>query len=154
SQEGTAGRAGPGHWSRLRRRQVSAAGRETAMAKASVDRVRIPRDPSKDYTHEAAAKRRDFVREQTGTTLSPVGRCAFEPAMLPGNVENFIGVAQVPIGLAGPLRIDGEHARGDFYVPLATSEGTLVASYNRGMRLLTESGGVKATVVEHFMQRA
>jgi hydroxymethylglutaryl-CoA reductase (NADPH) len=59
----------------------------------------------------------------------------------------------VPIGLAGPIRINGEHAQGDFYVPLATSEGTLVASYNRGMRLLTESGGVKATVVEQSMQR-
>ena len=53
-----------------------------------------------------------------------------------------------------PIRILGEHAQGDFYVPLATTEGTLVASYNRGMRLLTECGGVKATVVEDRMQRA
>ena len=60
----------------------------------------------------------------------------------------------MPIGLAGPLRIDGEHARGDFYVPMATTEGTLVASYNRGMRLLTECGGVKTTVVEEAMQRS
>jgi len=63
-------------------------------------------------------------------------------------------VAQVPIGLAGPLRINGEHATGDFYVPLATTEGTLVASYSRGMRVLTESGGVTATVVKRSMQRA
>jgi hydroxymethylglutaryl-CoA reductase (NADPH) len=63
-------------------------------------------------------------------------------------------VAQVPIGIAGPLRINGEHAQGDFYVPLATTEGTLVASYNHGMRLLTECGGVKTTVVDHSMQRA
>ena len=47
-----------------------------------------------------------------------------------------------------------EHARGDFYVPLATTEGTVVASYNRGMRLLTECGGVSTTVVEEYMQRA
>jgi hydroxymethylglutaryl-CoA reductase (NADPH) len=65
-----------------------------------------------------------------------------------------MGAAQVPVGLAGPIRINGEHARGDFYIPLATSEGTLVASYNRGMRLLTESGGVQTTVVEEHMQRA
>ena len=65
-----------------------------------------------------------------------------------------MGVAQVPLGLAGPLRIAGEHARGDFYIPMATTEGTLVASYNRGMRLLTECGGVKATVVKHSMQRS
>jgi hydroxymethylglutaryl-CoA reductase (NADPH) len=63
-------------------------------------------------------------------------------------------VAQVPIGIAGPVRINGEEARGDFYVPLATTEGTLVASYNRGMRLLSESGGVKTTVVDDQMQRA
>ena len=44
------------------------------------------------------------------------------------------GVAQVPIGVAGPLLVDGEHAQGEFYVPLATAEGTLVASYNRGMK--------------------
>ena len=74
--------------------------------------------------------------------------------MLPGNIENFIGVAQVPIGLAGPLLINGEHAHGEFYVPLATTEGTLVASYSRGMRLLTEAGGVRTTVIDDFMQRS
>ena len=65
-----------------------------------------------------------------------------------------VGVAQVPLGVAGPLSIIGEHAQGDFYVPLATTEGTLVASYNRGMRLLNECGGVKTTVVDDHMQRA
>jgi hydroxymethylglutaryl-CoA reductase (NADPH) len=83
-----------------------------------------------------------------------VGSYSFEPTTLRGNVEQFTGVAQVPIGIAGPLLIDGEHARGQFYVPLATTEGTLVASFNRGMRLLTENGGVRATVVDDAMQRA
>jgi hydroxymethylglutaryl-CoA reductase (NADPH) len=117
-------------------------------------RVRIPRDASNDYTQELAATRRDFVRERTGTELRHVGHYSLDPETLQGNIENFLGVAQVPIGLAGPLRIDGEHASGEFYVPLATTEGTLVASYNRGMRLLSESGGVRTTVVEEHMQRA
>lgn len=117
-------------------------------------RVRIPRDKENDYTHGMAAQRREFVRQQTGANLSHVAQYSFDPATLPGNIEQFAGVAQVPIGVAGPLRINGEYAKGDFYVPLATTEGTLVASYNRGMRLLTECGGVKATVVEQFMQRA
>ncbi|MDR3417588.1 MAG: hydroxymethylglutaryl-CoA reductase [Nevskia sp.] len=117
-------------------------------------RPRIPRNPDNDYTDEAAAQRREFVQQQTGAGLAHVGRYSFEPSALPGNIENFTGVAQVPIGIAGPLRINGEHAQGDFYVPLATTEGTLVASYNRGMRLLTECGGVKTTVVEDHMQRA
>ena len=118
------------------------------------DRAPIPRDPSDDYTAEMAERRAQFLRERTGTSLEHVRRNSFDPHLLPGNIENFIGVAQVPIGIAGPLRIEGEHARGDFYVPLATTEGTLVASYNRGMRVLTECGGVQTTVVKRSMQRA
>jgi len=124
------------------------------------DREPIPRDSVNDYTPEMAERRAEFLREKTGTTLNHVRRASFDPGVLPGNIENFIGVAQVPIGLAGPLRIngehakDGEHARGDFYVPLATTEGTLVASYSRGMRVLSECGGVTATVVKRSMQRA
>jgi hydroxymethylglutaryl-CoA reductase (NADPH) len=115
---------------------------------------RIPRDADDDYTSDVAAHRREFLRERTGANLEHVGRFSFDPGVLPGNVENFSGVAQVPLGVAGPVRINGEHAEGDFYVPLATTEGTLVASYNRGMRLLNECGGVKTTVVEEHMQRA
>jgi len=118
------------------------------------DREPIPRDPGNDYTPEMAERRAEFLREKTGTTLNHVRRASFDPGVLPGNIENFIGVAQVPIGLAGPLRINGEHAQGDFYVPLATTEGTLVASYSRGMRVLSECGGVTATVVKRSMQRA
>src|SRR4051794_26571372 len=100
------------------------------------ERARIPRDSAQDYTSEMAQKRRAFVKEQTGTELSHVGKFSLDPSVLPGNIENFTGVAQVPIGIAGPLRIDGEHAQGDFFIPMATTEGTLVASYNRGMRLI------------------
>jgi hydroxymethylglutaryl-CoA reductase (NADPH) len=120
----------------------------------AAERRKFPRDKNNDYTSEMAAKRREFVRQETGADLRHVGGYSFDPSILPGNIESFIGVAQVPIGLAGPLRINGEHARGDFYVPLATSEGTLVASYSRGMRLLTECGGVKTTVVQEYMQRS
>ena len=109
----------------------------------------VPRDKINDYTIENAARRRDFIRERTGADLSHLASYSFDPAILQGNIENFIGVAQVPIGVAGPLRINGEHARGDFFIPLATTEGTLVASYNRGMRLLTACGGVKTTVGEY-----
>ncbi len=115
---------------------------------------RIPRDKEDDYTPDMAACRREFLRERTGVSLEHVGRFSFDPGVLPGNVENFSGVAQVPVGVAGPLCINGEHAHGDFYVPLATTEGTLVASFNRGMRLLNECGGVRTTVVDDQMQRA
>ena len=117
-------------------------------------RVRVPRDRVDDHTEEMAALRRSFLEQQTGVALDHVSRYSVSPGTLRGNVENFTGVAQVPIGIAGPLKVLGEHAEGDFYVPLATTEGTLVASYNRGMRLLTENGGVTATVVDDSMQRA
>src|SRR3712207_5432395 len=118
------------------------------------DRVPVPRDRSNDYTPEAAAARRDFLAERTGADLEHVGSFSFDPGVLPGNIEHFAGVAQVPIGIAGPLLVDGEHAQGEFYVPLATAEGTLVASYNRGMKLLHAAGGVKTTVLADRMPRA
>ena len=123
-------------------------------ASGAGERVPVPRSSDDDYTKEMAARRREFVRAQTGVELSHVAHSSVSPSLVPGNIENFIGVAQVPIGLAGPIRVIGEHAKGDYYVPLATTEGTLVASYNRGMRVLTECGGVRATVVERSMQRA
>lgn len=116
--------------------------------------ARIPRDPAGDYTAEAAAARRAFVASETGASLEHVGSFSLDPATLPGNVEHFTGVAQVPIGIAGPLLVNGEHAQGEFYVPMATTEGTLVASYNRGMKLLRAAGGVTVSVVEDHMQRA
>jgi hydroxymethylglutaryl-CoA reductase (NADPH) len=116
-------------------------------------RGRIPRLPD-DYSRAAAAKRMQFLRDATGTGPEHIGRYSVDPAMLAGNIENFVGAAQVPIGIAGPLLIDGEHASGEFYVPLATTEGTLVASYNRGMKLLHRAGGVRVTVMDDVMQRA
>ena len=116
--------------------------------------TKIPRSKTGDYTNDMAASRREFIKDKTGVALNHVGSASLNPDTLPGNVENYIGVAQIPIGLAGPILVNGEHANGSFYVPLATTEGTLVASYNRGMRLLSEIGGVKTTVVERVMQRA
>jgi multimeric flavodoxin WrbA len=71
------------------------------------DRTPIPRDPQNDYTPEMAARRAEFLREKTGVELNHVRRQSFDPAVLPGNIENFLGVAQVPIGVAGPLRVAG-----------------------------------------------
>ena len=118
------------------------------------DRVTVPRDPEDDYSDEAIAARRRFVEAYTQKKLEHVASYSFDPHALTGNVESFIGVAQVPIGVAGPLRVNGEHAQGEFLVPLATAEGTLVASYNRGMKVLNLSGGVKCTVSDDAMQRA
>ncbi len=58
---------------------------------------RIPRDPINDYAEAPAAKRREFVADQTGVTLKHVAHYSVDPAQTAGNIENFIGVAQVPM---------------------------------------------------------
>ena len=114
----------------------------------------IPRDPENDYSQAIIKSRQEFIREQTGAALTHTSQYSYDPELTRGNIEHFTGAVQVPLGFAGPLLMNGEHARGEFYVPLATSEGTLVASYNRGMKVLHLSGGVKSTVVGDNMQRA
>ncbi|HTT55431.1 MAG TPA: hydroxymethylglutaryl-CoA reductase [Streptosporangiaceae bacterium] len=123
------------------------------MSSPAAERTPIPRMPD-DYTRAAAAARVDFVTRAGPGHPDHISRYSVDPAGLAGNIENFLGAAQVPIGLAGPLLVSGEHARGEFYVPLATTEGPLVASYNRGMKLLHRAGGVTTTVLDDVMQRA
>src|SRR4051794_28205774 len=117
-------------------------------------RVAVPRDREDDYAREAVETRLAFARQHSGASLEHLGRFSFDPALTKGNIEQLVGAVQVPVGLAGPLLVNGEHARGEFYVPMATAEGTLVASYNRGMRLLHEAGGVTTTILDDRMQRA
>jgi len=124
-------------------------GRERA-----AERPRIPHRDADDLTPELVKARQRFVEETTGVKLEHLTGYSFDPAVVRGNIENFTGVAQVPIGFAGPIRIDGEHAKGDFLIPLATTEGTLVASYSRGIKVLNLAGGVKCTVSSDAMQRA
>lgn len=118
------------------------------------DRVTVPRDREDDYSDAAIAERQAFVEEYTGARFEHIKKHSFDPHILTGNIESFIGVAQVPLGIAGPLQVNGEHAIGEFLIPLATAEGTLVASYNRGMKVLNLSGGVTCTVSADKMQRA
>jgi hydroxymethylglutaryl-CoA reductase (NADPH) len=127
---------------------------EDAIAEQQVLEARIPRDEADDYSDAAIKARQAFAEQFTGVKLRHINQYSFDPRDVKGNCEHFTGVAQVPIGLAGPLKVDGEFAQGDFLIPLATSEGTLIASYNRGIKVLNLSGGVRCTVVADAMQRA
>lgn len=127
---------------------------EDSIQETDQKRIRIPRSEEDDYSEEIIKERQRFVEKFTGVTLKHISHYSFDPHITKGNCENFTGVAQVPIGFAGPLRINGEHARGEFLIPLATTEGTLVASYNRGIKLLNLCGGARCTVVDDVMQRA
>ena len=117
-------------------------------------KIVIPRSKKDDYDDEIIKIRQKFVEDFSGKKLEHIPNYSFDPHITAGNCEHFTGVAQVPMGFAGPITIHGEHAKGDFIIPMATAEGTLVASYNRGMKLLNACGGVKCSVVDDAMQRA
>lgn len=70
------------------------------------------------------------------------------------NIENFVGTVKVPLGIAGPLSVRGTSARGEYYLPLATTEAALVASYSRGAQLITAAGGCSAAVVAEGVTRS
>jgi hydroxymethylglutaryl-CoA reductase (NADPH) len=107
------------------------------------------------WTAEAREERIAFL-ESRGISLDALaGRePPPNPATLQGSIEGYVGMTQIPTGVIGPLRVNGLHAHGDFYVPLATSEGALVASYGRGARLVTRAGGAAALVTNEQVQRA
>ena len=104
---------------------------------------------------EAVCVRRRFIEEETGTLLPRIGDCSIDlDAIVKRNCENMIGTIQVPVGVAGPVRILGEYATGLFYLPLATTEGALVASVNRGCGLITAAGGAEVRILSDGMTRA
>src|SRR5687768_10930742 len=70
------------------------------------------------------------------------------------NIEGFIGTVKLPVGLAGPLRVNGLCAQGDYYIPLATTEAALVASYSRGCQVMTEAGGCTGMLLNEGLSRA
>jgi hydroxymethylglutaryl-CoA reductase (NADPH) len=127
---------------------------EDSIVNQPANRTRIPRQDTDDYAEAAIKERQRFAEQYTGQEFEHLKNYSFDPHMLQGNCEHFVGVAQIPVGLAGPLTVHGEHAQGDFLIPMATTEGTLVASYNRGMQVLNLCGGVKCTVIGDAMQRA
>jgi hydroxymethylglutaryl-CoA reductase (NADPH) len=104
---------------------------------------------------EAVRVRRAFIEEKTGTTFNRVGSYTISTErVVKKNCENMIGAVQVPLGVAGPILVDGEYAKGEFYLPLATTEGALVASVNRGCSAITHAGGTEVRIVHDGMTRA
>ncbi|MBT8078438.1 MAG: hydroxymethylglutaryl-CoA reductase [Gammaproteobacteria bacterium] len=91
---------------------------------------------------------------RSGNTMLQRDMADYE-ALSAANIENYIGTSRVPVGIAGPVDVHGDHAKGRFFIPLATTEGTLVASTSRGMKVINECGGVRVKVVRNGgIQRA
>jgi hydroxymethylglutaryl-CoA reductase (NADPH) len=101
----------------------------------------MSRRNGRHWSEEARKKRLEILSARTGTALSSLAVLLTEPEDYRGQIENLIGVLPVPVGIAGPLAVRGDLARGSFYVPLATTEGTLVLSVSRGAEAITAAGG-------------
>lgn len=114
----------------------------------------IPKKRDNDYSKEAIKTRHKFLTRRTGLKITHLGASGIDPGLTKGNIENIIGFAQVPVGVIGPLMINGTHARGEFFVPMSTTEGALISSYNRGARAVSLSGGVNVLVQKDSIQRA
>ncbi|NVM31393.1 MAG: hydroxymethylglutaryl-CoA reductase (NADPH) [Candidatus Helarchaeota archaeon] len=105
--------------------------------------------------NKATKIRRKFLEEITNTNLENIGSYSIDISMTAArNIENPIGIASLPLGIAGPLKVNGEVAQGEFFLPLATTEGALVASVNRGCSVITKSGGATVRVIKNLMARA
>jgi len=113
----------------------------------------VPRDPR--ISEKAVARRwkvlgcDDSVKNELLDDLTKGQQDVYQR-----NIENFIGTVKLPVGIAGPLRVNGLFAQGDYYVPLATSEAALVASYSRGASLITKAGGCTALLLNEGVSRA
>jgi hydroxymethylglutaryl-CoA reductase (NADPH) len=105
--------------------------------------------------NKAAEARRQYLEKAVGVRLENIGKTIIDLNTVVGrNIENIIGAVQIPVGVAGPLLVKGDYANGYFYIPLATTEGALVASVNRGAKFITESGGARVKVLKDGMARA
>jgi hydroxymethylglutaryl-CoA reductase (NADPH) len=108
---------------------------------------KLPRDPVDDFAPAVVAARQDYAETRAGR---PLPHLAGEPVPFEqarGNIENLVGFAQVPVGLAGPQRVDTHLGVREVAMPMATTEGAMVASYSRGMSVLREAGGARARVI-------
>jgi len=114
---------------------------------------RLPREAA--WSRDAQEQRLRILETQGIRFDYMSGKKQIEkPDIFQGNIENFIGMAQMPVGVIGPLRINGVYAHGDFYVPLATTEGALVASHNRGAKVISLSGGARTICLTERVTRA
>ncbi len=103
----------------------------------------------------AVMTRRMFIEKVSGQRLDGIGSSTIDYDKIRNrNAENVIGAVQIPMGIAGPVSVNGEYAKGDFYVPMATTEGALIASASRGMKGITQCGGANVRIIGDAISRA
>ncbi len=113
----------------------------------------------KFYELDDLSKNADKIRlvaleKKLGIKLESIGSTILSPEECKGNIENMIGSCQVPLGIAGPVLLKGEKAKGEFYLPIATTEGALTASVNRGCSVINKSGGAYSIILKNEQTRS
>jgi hydroxymethylglutaryl-CoA reductase (NADPH) len=118
-------------------------------------RARSPLPHGSLISEEALAKRWESLHAAPAVRdelLDSVGRA--RAAVYQRNIEHYVGTVRLPLGIAGPLQVNGTHAKGEYLIPLATTEAALVASYCRGAQLITASGGASAMLINEGVSRS
>jgi hydroxymethylglutaryl-CoA reductase (NADPH) len=144
----------------VRPARTSSAPQHEALVREIVDRRRgLHKLPPELSADQAAAVRREALAQMATTEgereLHHIGNYSLDSGRAATrNCENFIGVAQVPMGVAGPLAIRGDYVNGEVYVPMATTEGALIASVNRGCAAIRRAGGAVVYAEDVGMTRA
>ena len=123
-------------------------------SKSTVNNGRLTgkKTPPRGYENEDMKRRVDWLAEQTGHRIDDFS--LESPVNYKGLVENQIGYIGLPLSIAGPLKITGSYANGDFYVPLCTLEGTLSLSMTRGLYLAHQSGGITSRHINQQLSRS
>ena len=99
------------------------------------------------YDANSINQKVNILERRMNLKLKHLRGCTYDTELFKGNIENPFGIVQIPLGLIGPLKINGKHAQGEFFVPMATSEGALLLTYDLGSRLTSISGGIKTDVL-------
>ena len=105
-----------------------------------------------DLSSEAVQRRQSFIKSEIGNEAFALP-IPDKPQDYAGNIEGLVGMTHLPTGICGPLKILGQEAAGEFYVPMATTEGALVASVARGCQVITMSGGAEVRIVSDSIVR-
>ncbi len=130
--------------------------REELIEALALGHLGLHQIPTYYTADEKVAIRREALERRTGVSLEHTGRYSLDDERASTrHCENMIGVTQVPVGVIGPLHVRGEYVDDEeIFVPLATTEGALLASANRGCRALREAGGAVVRVDNVGMTRA
>lgn len=101
----------------------------------------------KEYDKKSLDKKADILAKQLNINLRHIRGCTYDTGFFRGNIENPIGITQIPLGLIGPISVNGKAAKGEFLIPMATTEGALLLTYDLGARIVSMGGGVDVEVI-------